>query len=86
MTVVRVIDAGPGVPAALRAQIFDRFVRGGQTNAPRAAGMGLGLPIVRGLVQAQGGSVWLEDPDTGEGACFAFAVPSADIPEADTNS
>jgi two-component system sensor histidine kinase KdpD len=86
MLVVRVIDAGPGVPAAMRAQIFDRFVRGGQTNSPRAAGMGLGLPIVRGLVQVQGGTVWLEDPASGQGACFAFSLPSAGVPDAGSDS
>jgi two-component system sensor histidine kinase KdpD len=86
MIVLRVIDDGPGVPAALRAQIFDRFVRGGEANSPRAAGMGLGLPIVRGLVQVQGGSVWLEDPDSGQGACFAFSLPSAGVSESDQHS
>jgi K+-sensing histidine kinase KdpD len=86
MIVVRVIDSGPGVPVALRAQIFDRFVRGGQTDSVRAAGMGLGLPIVRGLVEAQGGHVWLEDADAGEGASFAFSLPAADIPDADAGS
>jgi K+-sensing histidine kinase KdpD len=86
MIVVRVIDAGPGVPAALRPQIFDRFVRGGDTNSQRAAGMGLGLAIVRGLVQLQGGSVWLEEPDSGQGACFAFSLPSAGAGETDSDS
>ena len=68
--VVRVIDAGPGVPEELRERIFERFVRG-------SGGTGLGLPIVRGLVTAQGGRVWLEDPGPGEGGRFAFSLPRA---------
>jgi K+-sensing histidine kinase KdpD len=68
--VVRVIDAGPGVPAELRERIFERFVRG-------TGGTGLGLPIVRGLVTAQGGEVWLEEPAVGEGGRFAFSLPRA---------
>jgi two-component system sensor histidine kinase KdpD len=82
--VVRVIDSGPGVPESLRGQIFDRFVRGGEGDLDRGAGMGLGLPIVRGLVEAQGGVVWLEDGEAGTGACFAFSLPAADAAAPDT--
>lgn len=81
--VVRVIDRGPGVPPALRDHVFDRFVRGGDANSGRAAGMGLGLSIVRGLVEAQGGRVWLDDQSAVEGACFAFTLPAADVGTAD---
>jgi K+-sensing histidine kinase KdpD len=76
--VLRVIDTGPGVPEALRGRIFDRFVRGGERDSERAAGMGLGLPIVRGLVEVQGGRVWLEDGESNQGACFAVSLPAAD--------
>lgn len=68
--VVRVIDRGPGVPPDMRERIFERFVRGG-------GGTGLGLPIVHGLVTAQGGRVWLEDAAPGEGGRFAFWLPAA---------
>jgi K+-sensing histidine kinase KdpD len=68
--IVRVIDTGAGVPAELRQRIFERFVRG-------SGGTGLGLPIVRGLVTAQGGKVWLEEPAPGEGGRFAFSLPRA---------
>lgn len=69
VVVVRIVDAGPGVPAELRETIFERFVRG-------TGGTGLGLPIVRGLITAQGGRVWLEDSPPGAGATFAFSLPS----------
>ncbi len=68
--VVRVVDEGPGVPLELRDRLFERFARG-------TGGTGLGLPIVRGLVAAQGGEVWLEERPAGEGAAFAFWLPSA---------
>jgi two-component system sensor histidine kinase KdpD len=55
----------------MRERIFDRFVRGEGT----APGTGLGLPIVRALVEAQGGRVWLEDAPGG-GARFAFSLPA----------
>jgi signal transduction histidine kinase len=58
------------VAAELRERIFERFVRG-------TGGTGLGLPIVRGLVTAQGGKVWLEESAPGEGGRFAFSLPSA---------
>lgn len=76
--VVRVTDDGPGVPAELRDHIFERFVRGAPSRANADGGMGLGLPIVRGLVEAQGGHVWLEDAARGDGACFAFSLPAAE--------
>lgn len=73
MVVVHVADRGPGVPAELRERVFERFVRGGG----EVPGTGLGLAIVKGLVEAQGGRVWLED-DAGEtGARFGLALPAA---------
>lgn len=74
--VIRVLDRGPGVPPELRDQIFERFVRGPDLPGNPNGGMGLGLPIVRGLVEAQGGHVWLEDTPPGDGAAFAFSLPA----------
>lgn len=71
---VRVSDGGPGVPPELRERIFDRFVRGDATPAGPGPGTGLGLAIVRGLVEAHGGSVAVEDAD-GTGAAFRFTLP-----------
>lgn len=82
--VVRVVDDGPGVPAELRDHIFERFFRGSASPGNPMGGMGLGLPIVRGLVEAQGGHVWLEDTPSGHGACFAFSLPAADRDRAES--
>lgn len=69
--VLSVIDSGPGVPPAEREKIFDRFYRS-DTNGEKP-GVGLGLPIVRGLAEACGGSVWVEDAPGG-GAAFRVAL------------
>ena len=76
--VIAVVDAGPGVPAEMRDRIFDRFVRG--EDSGDSPGTGLGLPIVRAIVEAHGGRVWLEDPPSG-GARFAFTLPGAGPPD-----
>lgn len=62
--VVRVSDDGPGVPAQVRDQVFDRFSRGD----PRGAGAGLGLSIVRQIMERHGGVARLLPAEPG--ACF----------------
>ncbi len=75
MVVVRVIDRGPGIAGDLRDQVFERFVRGG--SGDNETGLGLGLAIVRGLVEAQAGRAWVDDADGGVGTCIAFTLPAA---------
>ena len=60
---VRVADRGPGVPAPDRARMFDPFQRLGDT--PAGDGVGLGLAVARGLTEAQGGSLTVEDAPGG---------------------
>ena len=67
-----VVDSGSGVPEEQRERIFERFTRL-ETNGSRP-GIGLGLPIVRQLVAACGGRVWVEDAPGG-GAAFRVALP-----------
>ncbi|HEV3233974.1 MAG TPA: ATP-binding protein [Candidatus Dormibacteraeota bacterium] len=75
MVVVRVVDAGPGVPEAYRAQLFDRFVRTPrESDLDAGQSSGLGLAIVRGLVEAHAGTIELEDRP-GPGASFRFTLP-----------
>ncbi|MDP2005041.1 MAG: sensor histidine kinase [Rubrivivax sp.] len=76
---VEVQDNGPGVPAAQRALIFEKFRQGGQASQ-RPQGTGLGLPISRQIVEHFGGRMELR-PDTGQGACFAFTLPWTTPPE-----
>jgi signal transduction histidine kinase len=70
---VAVQDNGPGVPAAQRALIFEKFRQGGDA-ANRPQGTGLGLPISRQIVEHFGGRMTLL-PDAGQGACFVFTLP-----------
>jgi K+-sensing histidine kinase KdpD len=75
LVAVRVIDQGPGIPANLRAHIFERFFRG-QTNVAGGGGTGLGLAIVKGLVEAHAGTVTF-DEGRDHGAAFRFTLPEA---------
>jgi two-component system OmpR family sensor kinase len=57
VAVVRVTDAGPGIPAEDQERIFDRFYRVDDSRTRERGGSGLGLSVVRSLVDAHGGSV-----------------------------
>ncbi|MFE2941741.1 ATP-binding protein [Streptomyces sp. NPDC059255] len=60
---VRVVDRGPGVPEDAKERIFEPFQRHG--DAPRGAGVGLGLAVARGFVDAMGGTLAAEDTPGG---------------------
>ncbi len=69
--VLRVIDQGPGFDPAVRETAFDRFVT---ADPSRAGGAGLGLAIARGIVEAHGGAISIED---GPGGCVAVRLPAS---------
>ena len=73
MVMFEVIDAGPGIPAADQAGLFEKFFR--VPGSPEG-GSGLGLFIARGLVQAHGGRIGV-DSAPGRGTRFWFIVPVA---------
>jgi signal transduction histidine kinase len=75
--IVEVSDEGPGVPDEMRAQIFDRFVRGDGDRGGAGSGSGLGLAIVRAVAESLGGSVSLDSGEAG-GARFKVRIPAAD--------
>jgi two-component system OmpR family sensor kinase len=54
---LRVTDAGPGIPAELQPHIFERFARGDSSRSRAAGSTGLGLSIVHAVVTAHGGTV-----------------------------
>lgn len=70
--VIAVTDQGIGIGPDDLPQIFDRFYRVGRTR--NAEGTGLGLYIVKRLVEAHGGRIWAES-ETGKGSTFSFTLP-----------
>ncbi|MFI4934869.1 MAG: response regulator [Caulobacterales bacterium] len=64
-------DTGPGVPDAVRANIFEPFVQADPAQAPSLGGAGLGLAIARQLAEAMGGALGVESAE-GRGANFWF--------------
>jgi signal transduction histidine kinase len=76
--IVEVADDGPGIPEAMRPQVFDRFVRGtGPADTARGTGTGLGLAIVSAVAESHGGSVEVTESRSG-GALFRARIPLAD--------
>jgi signal transduction histidine kinase len=71
---VEIEDDGPGVAPADRNRIWEPFVR--LQSTPPIPGSGLGLAVVRDLVVAHGGRVWVEEGKDG-GACFVVELPGA---------
>jgi two-component system, OmpR family, sensor kinase len=65
-------DDGPGVPPELIAGLFERFVRG---TGDRGGSFGLGLAIVKAVAESHGGTVTLEDTESGTGARFVVRIP-----------
>jgi two-component system, OmpR family, sensor kinase len=73
--VVEVADDGPGIPPAMREQVFDRFVRGeGPADTAGGGGTGLGLAIVGAVAESHGGSVEVGESKSG-GALFRARIP-----------
>ena len=73
--VLEVADDGPGIPAEMRDQIFDRFVRGaGPADVATGPGTGLGLAIVRAVARSHGGEVEAVAAESG-GALFRVRLP-----------
>ncbi|HSU89330.1 MAG TPA: sensor histidine kinase [Terriglobia bacterium] len=63
-------DTGAGIPAERQAKIFEKF----ETDPTRTGGMGLGLPIVKQIVEAHGGQIFVES-EVGRGSTFSFTLP-----------
>lgn len=82
MVTISVRDQGPGIPAAERERVFERFYQLEQPATRNVGGSGLGLAICKAIVEAHGGHIWVEDAPA-RGALFAFTLPAmlaADAP------
>ena len=74
---VSVADRGPGIPSGDEQRIFEKFYRASQGDA--VGGVGLGLTICRGIIQAHGGRIWAEHR-AGGGAVLRFTLPQDGAP------
>jgi len=70
-----VSDRGEGVPESQRQRIFEPFVRADDSLTATSNGVGLGLAITRGFVEAHGGRLWVDDRQDGEGSVFHVSIP-----------
>jgi two-component system, OmpR family, sensor histidine kinase KdpD len=77
--VVKVSDAGPGIPPEARNSVFDVFYRV-RAGDKQAAGTGLGLSICRGLIEAHGGEIEALPGPAGRGTTIAFWLPVQPVP------
>jgi signal transduction histidine kinase len=74
--VIRVTDEGPGLSAAERERVFDRFYRGSESRSRRTGGSGLGLSIVQALAERSAGTVSLET-GPGTGTTVTITLPTS---------
>jgi two-component system, OmpR family, phosphate regulon sensor histidine kinase PhoR len=78
---VSVSDNGPGIPAADLPHIFERFYRVEKGRSREKGGSGLGLSIVKHIVQLHGGSVWAES-EPGKSTRISFSIPISAVGDA----
>ncbi len=70
---IHVADTGTGIPEEYQDKIFDKFVRA-SNNDDGTSGTGLGLAIAKEIIEAHGGSIWV-DSEEGKGSKFTFYIP-----------
>ena len=76
---ISVEDEGPGIPRHARELAFEKFYQAdSNTNGSSRTGIGMGLAIAKGIVEAHGGHIWIEDVTSGHGARVVFTVPVGD--------
>jgi two-component system sensor histidine kinase KdpD len=78
---ITVEDQGPGIPFNLRQRVFERFFQAaepGVLNQGRDSGLGMGLAIAKGIVEAHDGHIWIESAAGGHGTRVIFTVPVGD--------
>ena len=78
--VLAVEDTGVGIGPALRPHVFDLFVQGERGLDRAQGGLGVGLTLVRRIVELHGGTVEVRSPGTGQGSTFLVRLPAATAP------
>jgi PAS domain S-box-containing protein len=77
LVVLRVRDTGVGIPPTLLPKVFDLFVQGDRSLDRTAGGLGIGLTIVKRMVEMHGGSVKAMSAGSGQGSEFVIRLPRA---------
>lgn len=77
---LRVTDDGAGIVAEMLPRVFDMFVQADRTLVRAHGGLGIGLSLVRRLVEMHGGAVVAESAGAGRGSRFTVVLPLADVP------
>jgi signal transduction histidine kinase len=72
---ITVADTGKGIRPDFLPHVFDTFRQADSTTTRQFGGLGLGLAIVRQIVELHGGTVWAESSGEGQGACFTIRLP-----------
>ncbi len=75
--VVSVKDNGRGIPPSAKDKIFKKFYQVDTTSTREKGGSGLGLSICKGIVEAHGGTIWMQS-NVPQGTIFSFAIPKSD--------
>ena len=79
MIEIAVEDEGRGIREAMREKVFDKFFRAEEEDVhTTASGLGLGLAIARGIVESQGGQIWIENGTDNFKTKFVFNIPIGD--------
>jgi signal transduction histidine kinase len=78
--VVRIRDNGTGIPVDMLDQVFGMFTQADRSPARRSGGLGIGLSLVRGLVEAHGGTVVAHSEGVGKGSEIEVRLPAQDLP------
>jgi signal transduction histidine kinase/CheY-like chemotaxis protein len=78
---VSVADTGIGIASDFLPNVFDRFRQADASNVRSQGGLGLGLSIVKHLVELHGGKVFGKSPGPGQGATFSVIIPLAAVTE-----
>lgn len=76
LVMVAVADSGIGIPLEYRSKVFDKFEQVDFHMTRKTGGTGLGLPIAKSIVEAHGGTIWIDD-NPGGGTILRFTLPRA---------
>ena len=83
--IISVGDTGSGIAPTLLPHVFEMFTQGPRTTEQGRGGLGVGLALVRNLVQMHGGSVHAFSEGTGQGSEFVVRLPLADQPQVEAS-